>query len=362
MIRTIYLIHRMCRAWTSLDSQQAIIYFKAINRQPSTHRNISLCFHISTRNPQSSILHFQTPHNCPETKMEVDLQGLDNLDFPDFMRAIFNILRATLQYPADNTKLTAAKLAEDIKFVCQAEDRSGGIGGVILFTWMVVIEISQYVPPNHPWQDCLVQAVENLHQQEDAVPGERVCLWKELPDLSLAMRELWLDLAEGDEESTKGDFARWKNQNSFAARLTSESYGPWLNFPIWQLRTALEEPPARGPAQECRVWVACEWILRCAEPIYDDMREGGRPDRARGTGSLCGGDIPDLGLERWEFWKKRFREIAADAENLKLESAIVERISDTLKRMDAVEVEGNKVSQRHTDDAGSEEVHDASKT
>ncbi|KAI1085365.1 hypothetical protein F5B20DRAFT_518050 [Whalleya microplaca] len=269
--------------------------------------------------------------------MEVNLQSVEDQDLLDTERAIFNLLKASLQYPAD-AKLIAAKVTDDINFICRAEDRSGGDANIMWYVWSVIIEIARCVPSDHPWQDCLAQAVDGLRRQEGAVPSMEGDLWKDLPDLSVRMMELWEDpTVEVDEELIEGDFARWRNQNSFAARLTTPSFAPWLTLPLWQLRKALEEPPTKGPVQECRVWVACEWIIRCAEIILDGMDFEHPPSTALQTGSLCGDDIPQLGVERWEFWKKRFGEIAADAENLELGSAIVERISDARKRMDGIQ-------------------------
>lgn len=57
--------------------------------------------------------------------------------------------------------------------------------------------------------------------------------------------------------------------------------------------------------------------------------------RSLRTGPLCD-DKPPLSVERCEFWKERFSELAADAGSLGLDSAITGRISDFLKSMDAV--------------------------
>ncbi|KAI0006249.1 hypothetical protein F4779DRAFT_597146 [Xylariaceae sp. FL0662B] len=338
MVRTInLLVPRMRWIWTSLLLDK---YFITINRQPSISRNHSLYFQISTCIPQPAVALLHSPSHFPERKMEEYLQIIEDAGFPDYLRVIFNLLKATLQYPTANPRLTAAKLADDINFICQAEDRPGGIPNVILWVWSEVIDLATCIPPDHPWQDALVQAVENLRQREGAVPGGPL-LWEHLPDLALRMRESWDDPAATNIEVEKREYDQWKYLNSFAARLTTPSFFPWFAFPIWQLRTALEEPPVKGAIQECRVWVACEWIIRCGKVILDEMRlslsEGNESGNALLTGSLCGDDISQLGDERWDFWKKRLGEIAADAENLKLESAIVERISDTLKIMDAVQ-------------------------
>lgn len=141
-------------------------------------------------------------------------------------------------------------------------------------------------------------------------------------------------------EELEEEFSKWKNFNSFVARLTDTGFAPWLNLPIWQLRIALEEPVVARPAMECRLWVASEWILHCAGPIYKDMKSTEELDestaRALETGSLSE-DVRPLSLERWAFWKKRFSEFAADSGCLKLDSVITRRMSDALKSMDAVE-------------------------
>lgn len=99
-------------------------------------------------------------------------------------------------------------------------------------------------------------------------------------------------------EDPSDKFAKWVNLNSFIAGLTSKGFAPWLNLPIWQLRAALEEPTVKGPAMECRLQVASEWILHCASPILKDMKpkedEAANKNLARAlrTGPLCEGKAP----------------------------------------------------------------------
>lgn len=143
---------------------------------------------------------------------------------------------------------------------------------------------------------------------------------------------------EDTEEADPGDFAKWRNLNSFAARLTSNSYSPWMNMPIGQLRGALEEPSPGGSSQETRLWVACEWLIRCSDVIHNYLIEEEEPEDAHlATGELCDSSIPQLGPQRWEFWKRRLREVLADAEKLKLGAEISERVQGALDRMESVQ-------------------------
>lgn len=105
-------------------------------------------------------------------------------------------------------------------------------------------------------------------------------------------------------------------------------------MPIWQLREALEELPVEGPPMECRLWVASEWIIHCADLLLEQMSSKEEIDegtaRALSIGALCKVERP-LSLERWEFWKQRLSELAADAE-----TDTAAHISQALKSMDAI--------------------------
>ena len=95
----------------------------------------------------------------------------------------------------------------------------------------------------------------------------------------------------------------WKSLNFFIARITTPDFAPWLNLPIWQLRIALEEPPVQSAAMDCRLWVASEWIVQCADLVFQDLnsKEEVNEDTAHSLrmGSLCPG-IPPLSVKRWE--------------------------------------------------------------
>lgn len=134
------------------------------------------------------------------------------------------------------------------------------------------------------------------------------------------------------------EFTKWENLNSFVARLTEAGFAPWLNFPIWQLRMALEEPPVKGPAMACRLRVATEWVIHCADAIFEEINLKEELDeslsRALKTGSLYEGK-PPLSVERWNFWKKRFIEIIGNLGNLDLDSSFTRRLSDAYWKMEA---------------------------
>ncbi|TGJ84680.1 hypothetical protein E0Z10_g4079 [Xylaria hypoxylon] len=271
--------------------------------------------------------------------MEPSLQSVGDIDLTPSERAIFNVLSATLQYPA-KPQAKGVKLADDIYFFCNSLDEGDNVSETLWEVWSVVLDIAACIPPGHLWQDSLVLALDSLHKQDVAISKhDESLLWKDLPNLAFCVREKWSDPTCTGEDVSE-EFTKWKNLNSFVARLTSTGFAPWLSLPTWQLRTAFEEPPVIGPARECRVWIASEWIIRCARPIFEDMTEGREEldestARSLRTGPLCDDALP-LSLERWQFWRKRFAELAGDGSGLGLDSVISRRSLDALNSMDAV--------------------------
>jgi len=237
----------------------------------------------------------------------VILQSLGDLEHHADDRAIFDVLKATLQYPA-NAQAKGVKLADDIIFL--SESKEGG-GPGLWWVWMVVLDIARCIPPGHSWQDSLLQCLDNLCQRGGRPKAynkwpndEQWVLWRNLPEFSSCVREMWIIDPTGREEALSA-YAKWKNFNSFMARYMSKQAVIWLNLPVWQLRDALEEPPRWEdfrPGTECELWVASEWIIQCAGPIFKEMKSEADPEseheaRVYSTGSLCGSK--PFSVERW---------------------------------------------------------------
>ena len=99
--------------------------------------------------------------------MEIDLQSVGDMDLTQSERAIFNVLKATLQYPA-RPQAKIGKIAEDIHFCCTSQEEDAHVG--LWVVWSVVIDIVCFIPSGHSWQDSLIQSLERLRRRDDAVP------------------------------------------------------------------------------------------------------------------------------------------------------------------------------------------------
>lgn len=95
--------------------------------------------------------------------MELSLQYVQDQSFSDLGRAIFDIIKATLQYPAE-PQAKAIKLANDVKFFYEASHQTTDT--VDWETWWVVLDVVCCIPPDHPWQDSLVQSLDILRQRD----------------------------------------------------------------------------------------------------------------------------------------------------------------------------------------------------
>lgn len=103
--------------------------------------------------------------------MDVNLQSLENIDFSHSERAIFNILKATLQYPA-NPQAKGAKLANDITFFFKSPEEDDCIENILWEVWAVIIDIACCIPSGHLWQESLVQSLNSLRQRDGFIRGK----------------------------------------------------------------------------------------------------------------------------------------------------------------------------------------------
>nr|OQO31043.1 hypothetical protein B0A51_03750 [Rachicladosporium sp. CCFEE 5018] len=241
------------------------------------------------------------------------------------------------------------KLADAISLSCltQTSDEPYDLEGVLDLLWGVIIDIASAVPHDQPWHDRLAEALILLRLRgEIESAGEKSLSWENLPGFAMAMREKWNDPTFLAKDTTAADgpsftaFRHWENLNSFAAKLSEQGFRPWTALPIWQLRTALEEPPEGRLVMQCRLWVAAEWLSRCAEFLYQASRSTEAVDEATAQvlrpGSLCP-DVEPLSLRRWEFWKSRIRVILEQSEEKGYESTVVKRLRQAYERMTQAE-------------------------
>lgn len=98
-------------------------------------------------------------------------------------RAMFNVLKATLEYPA-TAQQKGVKIADDIDFFARTFPKHVDLWTV----WFIVLDIAACLPPDHSWQDSLVKGLEDLGQRDICAPGyehctnvKRLCLELESP-------------------------------------------------------------------------------------------------------------------------------------------------------------------------------------
>jgi hypothetical protein len=131
--------------------------------------------------------------------------------------------------------------------------------------------------------------------------------------------------------------AKWKNLNSFIARFMTKQAVIWLHLPVWQFKAALEQPLSDSEdITECQLWVASEWLIHCAGPIFKEMSSKADLDESDAgsfrTGPLC--DAEPLSVERWQFWRKRLSDLAAG-----VSAGVAGHVEEALRSMDAAEAD-----------------------
>ena len=102
--------------------------------------------------------------------MDVNLQSVQDIDLTDRERPMFNVLRATLQYPT-NPQAKREKLVDDIIFFCKSRKEGIDVSVILWELWAVIVEIVYEIPSGHSWQEILIQSLNSLRQRDDIVPG-----------------------------------------------------------------------------------------------------------------------------------------------------------------------------------------------
>ncbi|KAK1962213.1 hypothetical protein LY78DRAFT_587074 [Colletotrichum sublineola] len=250
---------------------------------------------------------------------EINLETVAEQNTTESQREIFDVVQKHLQ-SAGNAHQDPSALAAAIQQLAASRSSRDAMSGFLWDLWMVIVDLAYIIPPDHPWQDTLTCAIQTLRQTGghigDTDQSDDTLLWEGLPHLADYLLDKWLDPTELDEWTTQ-DVAAWRNLNSFAARLTTEDFSPWLNFPAWQLQGALDEPLDGGPVLEARLWVVTEW----------------------NDGDAAGEQTAEGGRDRLRRWKERLSEVLRDKERSGLDALLVERVEQAVREMEEFESE-----------------------
>lgn len=107
---------------------------------------------------------------------EIDLEPVSSQNETDSQRRIFDVISANL-HKQNEASAKAAALADDIRRLGAVQKSRSDVSEFLDALWVNLVEIACYTPPGHPWQDTLVQAVQNLQQTGGRVwQGDEVCI------------------------------------------------------------------------------------------------------------------------------------------------------------------------------------------
>ncbi|KAI5864382.1 hypothetical protein GGS23DRAFT_596014 [Durotheca rogersii] len=232
-------------------------------------------------------------------------------------------------YLRPDSTASAASAASAISSFTLAQTDSGRSldDGFLFGLWDSVVGVAEQVPHDHPAQDRVVSVLRELTLLPDtgvAVWDAR--LWADLPVLGAALRERLngREPSADAAEQARADVA-WVRFHAFSARLVGAGVARLENQAIWMLRDALEEEgdaaaPATATATTLnRDLAAAAVYIEYAGPILVEALAAGPPPpltderrRVLRGGSLLRG-VAGLTRDRWDFWRRRFREQAPKA-------------------------------------------------
>ena len=101
--------------------------------------------------------------------MDCVLKHVEDDNLTDSERPMFNVLKATLQYPA-NSVVKGTKLTNDINFFCSSQEDGVNVDATLWEIWRLILDIASCIPHSHAWHDSLVQSLQSLRRQAGAIP------------------------------------------------------------------------------------------------------------------------------------------------------------------------------------------------
>ncbi|KAI5810444.1 hypothetical protein BZA77DRAFT_287883 [Pyronema omphalodes] len=235
---------------------------------------------------------------------------------------IFNIINDYLQ-PSNTLSATEAAQKLDALFPNNRPDVDGEdkeeAGSFLAEFWEIIVMIAQQIPALHPAQDNLIGLLKALRELPTDLKvdiwGSDCRVWQDLPLIGVHMVEAENYTSEEDEPE------KWKNFNAFCARLTRDGLCDMSLMGTHTLSSALEEEPdsrsraykAYGETFARQIPVAELWFSIAGKAMFERCRgDVDTEDLKDGcAGHLWENKPLGLSIERWDFWKDRFRTIGA---------------------------------------------------
>lgn len=95
------------------------------------------------------------------------LKSLDGATFEPSERAVLNMLKGVLEYPA-TVEARGAKISNDILHFYLDNTPDVEVSGMLFALWGVWLEVVSYIPHGHEWHQCLALAIDTVRQDERA--------------------------------------------------------------------------------------------------------------------------------------------------------------------------------------------------
>ncbi|KAJ8069136.1 hypothetical protein OCU04_002810 [Sclerotinia nivalis] len=247
-------------------------------------------------------------------ELTLRLQSLEDDDPWIIEQKTFDILNDYLQPDSIISAETAAIALDDLNPMKRKEsgEEVEATESFLLETWGTFIESAKQIPSDHSSQAkfvVLIKALIHLPPTPVTVWKSERKLWEDLPLIGVAFREAWIDPSSAEDSITP--FQQWVNLNSFAAHLLNSTLVTWIHFPIWSLRSALEEESPVADVRDYRILAAAQWIEHSGSYLFEQIsdKELSSDEKKSLSGGALYSGRPGLCLERWKFWISRLRDI-----------------------------------------------------
>lgn len=247
----------------------------------------------------------------------------------DEEREAKDIIKAGIENDGD-TRARIEQAAVSLDTIALRLQQADGIDKAENFRWRLqdaILHIASLVPYDSYAQDNLVLLLFALRQLPDQPGSSHYPGWKLLFSDTVQITENWYgaddigsDLQNtGDEAAEHLQQMRYRNFNSFCARMSAQEFVDMSLCGFWCLRTALEEPEHDEKSRSDQdlaprglmIDIALDWIFIDGKRLFDYDERHPREDEALQAGP--GLDLASKGPRtRWDDWAQRLKDASAD--------------------------------------------------